>query len=90
MRRMWSGLSCLASVLAVWGCATTEPNLKPPKQPEELRLPPDEKRYSQPPQFPDGTLNQNAPKAGNPMQPGSGGPGNIGASRPGGLTPTAR
>ena len=39
------------------GCTTTD-NLKPPKKPEEFKVPPvEDKRFSQPIQYPKGTLN---------------------------------
>jgi len=59
MRRIWIGLrgGC-AALLCVAGCWTTEPTLRPPKQPEELVVPPSEDpRYSSAPNYPKGTLN---------------------------------
>ena len=48
-----------AVLLCVSGCWETESNLRPPKQPEEYRLPPDDdSRFSSPPAYPKGTLNQ--------------------------------
>src|SRR5438552_3747474 len=46
------GMVCLI----VLGCKTAEPDLRPPKQPEKLVVPPDtEARYSQPLEYPKGT-----------------------------------
>jgi hypothetical protein len=48
-----------AALLCLTGCWETEANLRPPKQPEEYRLPPeDDARFSSPPSYPKGTLNQ--------------------------------
>jgi len=47
------------ALLCAAGCWETESNLHPPKQPETYRLPPDDDtRYSSPPAYPKGTLNQ--------------------------------
>jgi hypothetical protein len=48
-----------AVLLCLAGCWETESNLHPPKQPETYRLPPeDDARFSSPPSYPKGTLNQ--------------------------------
>src|SRR2546421_527013 len=59
MRRLWEGLSLwAAALLAVAGCASTAPVTKPPKHPEEYVLPPaEDARFSRPPQYPKGSLN---------------------------------
>src|SRR5262245_22318336 len=52
------GLALLVSALT--GCDTTRQQIKPPPGPEEYKLPPEaDARYSEPPRFPKGTLNQN-------------------------------
>jgi len=51
------GLGILvAALIGLAGCATDD-HAKPPKHPEEYTLPPDDKRYQTPPEFPKGTLN---------------------------------
>ena len=48
-----------AALLCLPGCWHTDSNLHPPKQPEEFRLPPeDDPRFSNPPSYPKGVLNQ--------------------------------
>ena len=99
MRRIGDGLGMLVvSLLGLVGCASTEPHLKPPKQPEAYVLPPtDDPRYSEPIRYPDGTLNKDTLRKGDLAAPGgpegpggSGGPGSRGAgparfgSNPGG------
>ena len=58
MRAVWIGLGVLAAAAFVLaGCASTDPS-KPPKHPEEYVTPPvEDARYSQPPAYPKGTLN---------------------------------
>ena len=52
------GLALVLTALA--GCDTTRQQIKPPPGPEEYKLPPvADARYSEPPRFPKGTLNQN-------------------------------
>lgn len=65
MRKMWMGMQCLGiALLALTGCYTTgSSKLKPPPHEEEYRIPPDDKRYSQAPQFPKETLNQGPKKS---------------------------
>jgi hypothetical protein len=60
MRRTWVGLIVLATaMLSLLGCWTTDTPLKPAALPEEVRLPPrDDPRFSQPPSYPEKTLNQ--------------------------------
>lgn len=87
MQKTWNGL-CWLSLLALGlaGCWTTEPSLRPPKQPEQYVKPPeDDARFSTMPTFPKGTLNQDTIKRYDNVsnQPGSmKGPG--GSSRLGG------
>ena len=58
-RLRWLGVL----VLGLGGCWTTQPELKPPKQPERYAVPPqDDARFSQPIQYPKGTLNQEPAK----------------------------
>jgi len=87
MQKTWNGLCWLSLLmLGLAGCWTTEPNLRPPKQPEELRKPPeDDLRFSAPQTYPKNTLNQDTIKRYDDLsnQPGPmRGPG--GSSRMGG------
>jgi hypothetical protein len=83
-------LLSLGVVLAgLAGCRTSD-KITPPERPEECVAPPaDDPRYSGPPQFPKGTLNQGPPRpVANPMeQPGAPGrppsPGGPGMMSPG-------
>jgi hypothetical protein len=70
MRGMWMhGLG--VALLALLGCQTNQPNLKP-KLAEEYVLPPsDDARFSEPIAYPKETLNS-APKKDPNNQPGSG------------------
>jgi len=74
MQKTWNGLCWLSLLmLGLAGCWTTEPSLRPPKQPEEFRTPPeDDARFSQTPSYPKNTLNQDTIKRGSglPDQPG--------------------
>jgi hypothetical protein len=45
--RLWTDLGC-ALLLVVIGCKSTQPDLRPPKQPDVLYKPPDEARYNSP------------------------------------------
>jgi len=87
MRRTRIGLPWLgAALLALAGCNTPQPNIKPPLK-EEYTLPPsDDARFSQPPTFPKETLNQ-MPKKDSPG-PNSGfkGPGPKGGMAGGGMS----
>ena len=64
MRVLWGRVRWLGVLLfGVSGCWTTQPELKPPKQPEVIAVPPQEDaRFSQPIQYPKGTLNQEPTK----------------------------
>ena len=56
-RVMLFGLS--TALLCLTGCWHSDANLHPPKPPEEFRLPPeDDPRFSNPPSYPKGVLNQ--------------------------------
>jgi hypothetical protein len=72
-----------ALVLAVAGCWTTEPSVKPPPQPEQLIVPPaDESRWSAPVEYPKGTLFKDTiKKKDEPTGPGgpNGPPGPLGS-----------
>ena len=46
MRKGWHWLGVVVLLLA--GCRTPMPDIKPPPQPDDFTLPPEEKRYSQP------------------------------------------
>jgi hypothetical protein len=95
MRKGLRGLGAL--LLCLSGCWwTTGPQMKPPPPPPEYVLPPpDDARFSQPPAFPEKTLNQGLLKTDtdplNPLKdmrngPGArfGGPGAMGAGPGGG------
>jgi hypothetical protein len=89
MRRLWEGTRLLTvALLGLAGCHTPNPPAKPPKLPEEYRLPPEaDRRYSQPPEYPKDTLNKDpgpknsysgnnpAGRGGNGTPNGPGGPG---------------
>jgi hypothetical protein len=76
MRRLWEGLSLiLAAVFGMAGCASPNIALKPPKHPEEFKLPPDEEaKYSEPLKYPDGYLNKDDSNKGSNMPGGPNGP----------------
>jgi hypothetical protein len=77
VKTRWLG----AMVLALAGCTSTQPDLKPPKQPEQLAVPPDDPRYNNYTQYPKDTLNTDLnkkPDAG-PLSPSGG--------KMGGMTP---
>ncbi len=52
MRKLigWLGVVSLAAL--GWGCQSTEPNLRPPKAPEEFVAPPNEQQYSRHIEYP--------------------------------------
>ena len=53
MRRTREALGLLlAALIGSVGCTTSDAHLKPPKHPEEYNVPPDELRFSRPPEFP--------------------------------------
>lgn len=52
----WIGLA-LASLA---GCESPRAQIKPPVIPDQFAGPPDDPRYNGPPQYPKGTLSQNA------------------------------
>lgn len=84
MRRLWGGLGCLVTGLLILNGCATEDHLKPPKPPECFNLPPDEKRYEQPPEYPKQFLMEDMPKkTDDTKKNGLGGPGG-GMSSPGG------
>jgi hypothetical protein len=76
MRRLWDATRLLTiALLGLAGCRTTDPPTKPPKPPEEYKLPPDaDRRYSQPPEYPKDSLNKDP----GPKNSGMGGPGGMG------------
>jgi hypothetical protein len=83
MRNRWHWLGSLLLILV--GCRHTTPDLKPPPQPDDYTLPSaDEKRYSQPYQYPKGSndpsLASSSRNAG-----GLGTPGTMGGPRAGGM-----
>lgn len=77
----------MTGLLALAGCKSSEPNIKPPPNKEEFILPPaDDPRFSSYPSYPKGTLNQEYIKRDkdrkeNKDDPGlrPGGPGRLGA-----------
>lgn len=80
MRRFGNGLRLAASLLLLSGCQG-ESYIRPKPGPEELRVPPiEEARYSKPPEFPKGTLNQDTP----PKSGSDGGPAGVGRGPTGG------
>jgi hypothetical protein len=92
MRRGLSGLG--AALLGLSGCWwSTGPQMKPPPPPAEYVLPPaDDPRFSQPPAYPDKTLNQGLQKkdsedALNPLKDMRNGPAGRfgGPGAPGGM-----
>jgi hypothetical protein len=101
MRKRLGGLG--AALVCLSGCWTTSwttsgPPTKPPPPPPEYVLPPaDDPRFSQPPAFPEKTLNEGLQKKDTPMDLNSfngmhggpssgrfGGPGAMGAGPGGG------
>jgi hypothetical protein len=80
MRRVPMRIRCFgAALLALAGCWSTQPNLKPPSHPEEYRLPPsDDARFSSYIEYPKDTLNQDTILKNNKNQPGMPGPGGVG------------
>jgi hypothetical protein len=85
MRGTWNGLVWLAvTLLSLTGCTTTEDHLRPPKRPEEYTVPPDDRRYSQAPEYPKEMLNNDVLQAKNKDNgPGGNGPGGPGPSSKG-------
>ncbi len=84
MRRMGQGLGLLiVTIFVLSGCKSTQQQLKPPKPPEQFVAPPDEKRYSEPMEFPKDSLNQDKQIYNKAIVDGPGGPGS-GKGGPGG------
>lgn len=85
MRKVWIAVGvCLAVLVSLPGCQTTQPDLKP-NLPDEFVLPPqDDPRFSSSPSFPKETLNTGPLKRFNtPMQQqgaGMRGPGRMGGA----------
>ncbi|MCI0380930.1 MAG: hypothetical protein L0215_25380 [Gemmataceae bacterium] len=46
MRKTWVPIVGLAMLLAVWGCRTPQPDLKPAETVEQFIVPPAEPRYN--------------------------------------------
>jgi hypothetical protein len=63
MRRLWQGLKLMSvAVVAAAGCSSRDIALRPPKHPEEIAVPPlADAKFSKPPIYPEGTLNQGDP-----------------------------
>jgi len=80
MRGIGMGIGVLTILLGVAGCRHSEPNLKPPKRPEELIAPPDDSRYQVPPTYNKMGVNEDASSSrsgpgnpgGLPQRPGAG------------------
>jgi hypothetical protein len=93
MRHKWVKAHWLgAVVLGLVGCQAAQPDLKPPPQPEELRVPPDDDaRFNSPTKYPKDTMNQDQLKRPDPASgpvnpaagrmPGMGGAGMSGMGR---------
>jgi hypothetical protein len=83
MRRPWRELKLmLAIAVAAVGCSSREIVMKPPKHPEEIAVPPPEDgKFSKPPEYPAGTLNQGDPA----LAQGGGRGGRGGPGGPGGM-----
>jgi hypothetical protein len=80
----------LATVCGIVGCASADIAPRPPKHPEEIVVPPvEDGKFSNPPKYPDGTLNQNdpgrQPNTTNPMGGPGGPPGAGGMNGMGGM-----
>jgi len=76
MGTLRTGLGALvaAGLILVCGCKH-DTNLKPPKEDAVYRLPPNDPRYSQLPQYPEKTLNEfpeRDPNAGQNVSPAGG------------------
>jgi hypothetical protein len=75
MRGMRTALAALLGTLVgLAGCQSTDSHLKKPEHPDELTTPPTaDARYTQPPEYPKGTLNNDLPnkKGGDPSVPGT-------------------
>jgi hypothetical protein len=70
----------LAVVVAVAGCSSRDIALKPPKHPEEITVPPlADAKFSKPPVYPEGTLNQGDPSRAQNRPGGPNGMPNVGA-----------
>ncbi len=85
MRTLWFGIGLLvATAVVLAGCAHHDP-MKPPKRPEEYKVPPTEDaRFSQPPKYPKDVLNTDR-SPGSSSTPGA--PGSLNGprmSKPGG------
>jgi hypothetical protein len=77
MRVFWLKPLCFGACLlvAVLGCRSSQPDLKPPPMPEEFQLPPNETRYSDFVNYPKDTLYQSPFKKTTSAQTGPTGPG---------------
>jgi hypothetical protein len=92
MGKYW--LTILGLTIALCGCTTTNNQFARPTPPKpEYLLPPDERRFIEPPSFPENTLTSGQPKKPDAaMQMGPPGPGGMGGPSarfgggPGGMT----
>jgi hypothetical protein len=67
------------AVMAV-GCSSRDIAMKPPKHPEEIAVPPvEDGKFSKPPVYPEGTLNQGDPTRAQNGRNGPGGGPNLNA-----------
>lgn len=78
MRRPWRGLRLLLALAgAAVGCSSRDIALKPPKHAEEIAVPPlEDGKFSKPPEYPAGSLNQSDTAQGG-GRGGRGGPGGM-------------
>jgi hypothetical protein len=85
MRRLSAGMPLLLTILfGTSGCAGPDITLRPPKHPEDIVVPPlADAKFSNPPKYPEGTLNQNDPSRS--PNGGAGGPPNMSAMNGGGM-----
>jgi hypothetical protein len=75
MRTIWGSMRWLCLFLALAGCRSSTPDIKPAPTPEALVLPPsDDPRYSLPIKYPQEVLNGNDMKKAVPAMPTPGGP----------------
>ena len=90
MRRIRDMLGVLLLLhIGLSGCASTEPQIKPPKNPEEFNAPPEnDPRYNKPIEYPKDVMDlDNSTKKAKDAKGAAGqlgGPGNSMGGRPGG------
>ncbi len=90
MRGQRTLLVWLLILLVLVGCRTSpEPFLRPPKPGEDMAgVPPNDPRYTNPPQYPAAAMKSSGKKGNNANPPGGpGGPGGMGSGMGGMRTP---